>query len=90
MAIFLGAKGALVLLLPVGSPDPMSRPARRWELACFGRKRHYRKDGLCVHTESLLCAMRSDWYRARTRVLLFGDNKNKSVRVSLPVAARGR
>ena len=88
MAIF-GVKGALVLLLPVGSPDPMSRPARRWELACFGRKRHYRKDGLCVHTESLLRAMRSDWYRARTRVLLFGRVEQQSVRVYLPVAGGG-
>ena len=89
MAIF-GAKGALVLLLPIGSPGPMSKPARRWELACFGPKRHYRKDGLCVHTESLLRAMRSDWYRARTRVLLFGRVGQQSVKVYLPMQGKWR
>ena len=83
MALFT-ACGALITLLAVGSPNPMSKPARRWELACFGRKRHYRKDGTCRHTELVLRQMRSDWYRARTRVLLFGIVGQKSVRVYLP------
>ena len=42
-------------------------------VACFGTKRHYRKDGTCRHTAGLLDAM-TPWHRARTTVHPFGRN----------------
>ena len=32
---------------------------QRWyRLACFGRKRHYRKDGTCKHTDAVIAGVR--------------------------------
>ena len=47
----------------------------RYEVACFGPKSHYRKDGTCRHTDALLAALKSDWHRRRTRVVPFGSAK---------------
>ena len=57
----------LVFLLPLGG-----RPWRRWELICFGPKRHYRKDGACAHVEAALGSMRP-WHRSRTRLVPWGN-----------------
>lgn len=34
------------------------RRSRYYALACFGRKRHYRKDGSCAHTEAILARVK--------------------------------
>jgi len=64
--ILLGGKHELILMLSEGKG-----PKVRHSLVCFGRRRHYRKDGMCKHTEALLATMRP-WHRARTRVTLWG------------------
>lgn len=45
--MLLGDKKEIILLF---------RPKRsKWfRLICFGRKRHYRKDGTCKHTDDVL------------------------------------
>jgi hypothetical protein len=40
---------------------------QHWQLVCFGSKAHYRKDGTCKHTESVLAGMKP-WHRSRTTV----------------------
>ena len=48
------------------------RPRSRWyDMVCFGRKRHYRKDGSCMHTEAVLERLKPS-IRKRTRVTPFG------------------
>lgn len=42
---------------------------------CFGRKRHYRKDGSCKCVEELLGRMKP-WHRSRTRIEPFGGKRN--------------
>lgn len=49
--------------------------ANHWELVCFGARRHYRKDGSCKHTEDIRARIASDWHRARTRVVPFGNRE---------------
>ena len=67
--VLKGDKGELILLLSDGKGSRI-----RHSLVCFGRKRHYHKDGTCKHTEALLNGMRP-WHRSRTMVTPFGDNK---------------
>lgn len=58
--IFIGDKKEIVML--------MRRKRSKWyRLVCIGRKRHYRKDGSCKHTELFLEHMKPD-IRNRTRV----------------------
>jgi hypothetical protein len=66
--ILLGDKKELIIVLSDGKG-----PKVHHKVACFGRKRHYRKDGMCKHLEGLLAQMRP-WHRARTTVTLWGDN----------------
>ena len=67
--ILLGNKKEIIAVLSDG------KGARtRHALACFGRKRHYRKDGSCKHTDALLSKMRP-WHRARTDLTPFGGGK---------------
>lgn len=87
MAVYIGKPSppsskskTLILLLPLGSPNPNSKPTRKWHLACFGNKRHYHKDGTCAHTDGIISAMNRDWYRQRTQFLPFGDNARKPMR----------
>ena len=44
--IMIGDHGELILL----ARKPRSR---RYTVVCFGRKRHYRKDGSCKHTDQV-------------------------------------
>lgn len=49
--IFIGDKKEMVMLL--------RRPRQRWyALCCIGRKRHYRKDGTCKHTDMVLARVK--------------------------------
>lgn len=44
----------------------------KWiELVCIGRKRHYRKDGSCKHTEALAARVKPEFKR-RMKVSPFG------------------
>lgn len=48
------------------------RPRSKWyDVVCFGRKRHYRKRGDCVHTDNVLAAMRPE-IRQRAKITPFG------------------
>lgn len=64
-------KGLLLLIRKPGS--------RRYYLACFGSKRHYRKDGTCKHTEATLAHMKA-WHAARTTVEPFGGKTKPPVK----------
>jgi hypothetical protein len=64
----------MLLVQPGPALVVMGRRSRstRWNLICFGgRKRHYRKDGSCVHTEAVLERLKPD-IRKRTKVTPFG------------------
>lgn len=63
--IAIGDKKELILLLKKG---------RGFALACFGTKKHYRKDGSCKHTDDMLSRMKP-WHRARTKLDGFGGRK---------------
>lgn len=63
----IGDKKEVILLLSEGKG-----PKVRHKAVCFGRRRHYRKDGMCKHLEALLAGMRP-WHRARTAVTLWGN-----------------
>lgn len=47
-------------------------------LICFGRKRHYRKDGSCKHTEDVMARMKP-WYRSRTKIDGWGGKTPPSI-----------
>jgi len=54
MAILTGRDGkgrSLILLLE--RHDKRNRRTGRFDVVCFGSKRHYRKDGSCMHVEGL-------------------------------------
>lgn len=62
--IAVGDKKEVVLLAQM--------KGQRWyRLVCFGRKRHYRQDGTCKHTDAVLNAM-SPARRKVTHVDLWG------------------
>jgi len=65
--ILLGDRHELIVMLSDGKGSKV-----RHSLVCFGRKRHYRKDGMCKHVEALLAGTRP-WHRARTAVTLWGN-----------------
>ncbi|MBI5289938.1 MAG: hypothetical protein HY873_13275 [Chloroflexi bacterium] len=73
--LLCGPKGELILYL--------RRPGTwRWEIVCFGRKRHYRVDGTCAHSAAMLAAARP-FIRRRTLVVgwggkNYGDLANRS------------
>jgi len=48
------------------------RHSKYFKVACFGSKRHYRKDGSCVHTDATLAQVKPE-YRYRVRLAPFGD-----------------
>ncbi len=78
--MMLCGNNELIMLLPVGHPEPASKPVKRWHVACFGRKRHYRKDGSCAHVDTIVASVKSDWYRSRLWYLPHGQNGQQSVR----------
>ena len=49
---------------------------QRVSIACFGGKRHYVKDGTCLHTDAFLAAMKP-WWRSRADVAPFGTAKDR-------------
>ena len=64
-----------------GSLFLLDTRGRRASLACFGKKRHYHKNGSCSHVEAMLREMKP-WWRSRTTVLPFGDNDGEYELVS--------
>ena len=69
---------ALVMCLK--GPTISDSHVHRWHFACFGNKSHYRKDGTCVHLETVLETM-SAWRRQRTWFVPFGDQERPRQRV---------
>ena len=60
--MMIGDRKEVILLL--------QRPGQRWySLCCIGRKRHYRKDGTCKHTENIL----SHYVKPKARKLVKVD-----------------
>jgi hypothetical protein len=66
--LLMGDKKELVLVTTEGK-----YPKLRVHVVCFGRKRHYRKDGSCKHTEALLTDMKPA-YRQRALLHPFGKS----------------
>jgi hypothetical protein len=62
--ILLGEKKELLLLL-------RCKGQRWYHLCCFGRKRHYRKDGSCKHTDDVLAHVRPK-FKPLVKVQAFG------------------
>lgn len=60
--ILVGDRKELILLL-------RHHRSKRYHLCCIGRKRHYRKDGTCKHTESVLASIKP---RIRKTVIVDG------------------
>jgi hypothetical protein len=53
----------------------IKKPRSKWyRMCCIGRKRHYRKDGSCKHTEQLFAALKPE-IAARTKLDGFGGSK---------------
>ena len=69
--ILIGDKKELVMLLP--KRDKNGKRSGYWSLACFGTKRHYRRDGSCKHTQGLIDTA-NPRYQSRIRVDPFGGN----------------
>lgn len=91
MAVILGESiqrsGKTIILL---LPDGPKRPVRRYVLCCIGNKGHYRKDGSCAHTAAVLTSLKSDYWRARTRVDGFGGrNWHQAPALQPPAPAAG-
>ncbi len=47
-----GKSKALQMLLE--RHDKLNRRTGRFDVVCFGSKRHYRKDGSCMHVEAIV------------------------------------
>lgn len=53
----------------------LRRPRSKWwHLCCIGRKRHYRKDGTCKHTEQLLGQIKPE-VRPRVKIDPWGGKE---------------
>jgi len=64
--ILIGDHKEMIVVMGRSKRGPFS-------VACFGTKRHYRKDGTCKHLEAIVANLRT-WHRRRTVVYLYGDN----------------
>ena len=64
--ILVGDGNELILLVR------KSPRRKRLTLCCIGRKRHYRKDGSCRHTEAIIRSLIKPKYRALIDVEPFG------------------
>lgn len=49
---------------------------RWWHAVCFGNKRHYRRDGSCVHTEALTARL-TPYGKAVTKIQPWGGGGGK-------------
>ena len=67
--IRIGHNKELILTLPRLNKN--GKNSGYYSIVCFGRKRHYRKDGSCVHTEGLMKIVKPK-FRKRTRIDPFG------------------
>lgn len=76
MTVYGTQDGSLFLLLTTGSGT-----RKRVSIACFGKKRHYQKNGSCDHVEAALHDLKP-WWRSRATVLPFGDNESEYELVS--------
>lgn len=53
----------------------LRKPRSKWfSLCCIGRKKHYRKDGTCVHTDDVLKNIKPE-EKYRVKVDPFGGKK---------------
>jgi hypothetical protein len=62
--MLLGRKKELILLTQY-------KKSKWFRLVCFGRKRHYRQDGTCVHTDEVLARVKPK-VRYRVKIDPFG------------------
>lgn len=60
----VGHKKELILLTQY-------KKSKWFRLVCFGRKRHYRKDGTCVHTDEVMARVKPK-IRYRIKIDPFG------------------
>lgn len=68
--ILIGDRKEMILLV--------RRPRSKWfSLCCIGRKRHYRKDGSCKHTEEILANVKPE-IRPRVKVRPFGGRERSA------------
>jgi len=81
--ILSGDRGELILLL--------RKPRSRWyALVCIGRKRHYRKDGSCKHTEDTLANMVRPECRHLVKIDPFGGRREMGANWERPNSAAPR
>lgn len=53
----------------------LRKPRSEWYVVCcFGRKRHYRKDGTCKHTDDVLANVKPE-YAGRVKVEPWGGKR---------------
>ena len=69
LMLFIGDKKEMIMLLK------KSR-SKYYALVCIGRKRHYRKDGTCKHTESVLADIKPE-IRDLVKIDLWGGRSNR-------------
>ena len=72
MGLLIGKTGELILL--VERRDTLKRRTGRYDLVCFGRKRHYRVKGDCKHVEAVISALPPK-YQRRVKVSPFGGKE---------------
>lgn len=54
----------------------MRKPRRKtYSLICFGRKKHYRKDGTCKHTDAIMSNVKPE-YEGKVKVVPFGNSES--------------
>jgi hypothetical protein len=71
VGVLIGDRKEMILL--VERHNKLNRRTGWFEIICFGRKRHYRKDGSCKHTESIIRDGISPKYQKRVKVIPFGN-----------------
>lgn len=59
------------LFMVASKPDKNGKNSGYYTAVCFGSKRHYRKDGSCIHTEGLFEAAQPR-FRKRIKIAPFG------------------
>jgi hypothetical protein len=70
--IWVGPKREMIMLV--------RRHRQRWyALMCIGRKRHYRKDGTCPHTDAILKRVRPK-FRKLVKVDPWGGKTMRDIR----------
>ena len=70
--IAIGHNKEIVMLM--SKPNKNGKNSGYYTAVCFGRKRHYRKDGSCVHTQGLIDRAKPN-YRKRIKIDPFGGQR---------------